>query len=127
MIDTSVKGNFHLAGSHIVSFDKNAIPFSKVIKWFKAPENDEEYESGNDDAFRFPLDDLSKMKISHKVADRRYDYLMENRVVFVEIDGTWGHAVVEGSENYELEFDYCDGQISNLLVFAAVPVSTNLW
>ncbi len=114
VIDTNVKGDFYLAGSHVVSFDKNAIPYSKVLTWFKAPENDEEYVSGNDDAFRFPLDDLSKMKISHDAADRGHDYYMENRVCFVEIDGTRGHAIVEGSENYEIEFDYIDGEISNL-------------
>ncbi len=114
VIDTNVKGDFYLAGSHVVSFDRNAIPFSKVLTWFKAPENDEEYVSGNDDANRFPLDDLSKMKISHDAADRGHDYYIENRVGFVEIDGTRGHAIVEGSENYEIEFDYIDGEISNL-------------
>lgn len=114
VIDTNVKGDFHLAGSHVVSFDRNAIPFSKVFTWFKAPENDEDYVSGNDDAFRFSLDDLSKMKISHDVADSGHDYYIENRVSFVEIDGTCGHAIVEGSENYEIEFDYIDGEISNL-------------
>ena len=114
VIDTDVKGDFYLAGSHVVSFDRNAIPFSKVLTWLKAPENAEEYVSGNDDTNRFSLDDLSKMKISHDAADRGHDYYIENRVGFVEIDGTRGHAIVEGSENYEIEFDYIDGEISNL-------------
>ena len=81
VIDTNVKGDFFMAGTHIVSFDRNAIPFSKVLTWFKAPENDEEYVSGNDDTNRFPLDDLSKMKISHDVADRGHDYYIENRAL----------------------------------------------
>ena len=114
VIDTNVKGDFYLAGSHIVSFDRNAIPFSKVLAWFKAPESDEEYVSGNDDTFSFSLDNLSEMKIERVSADRGYDYYMENRVGFVEIDGTRGRAIVEGSENYEIEFDCCDGEISNL-------------
>ena len=114
VIDTKVKGDFYLAESHVVSFDKNVIPFSKVLTWFKAPESDEEYVSGNDEANRFPLDELSKMKISHGAADRGYDYYVENKVVFVEIDGTHGHAIVEGNKNYEIEFEYCDGVISNL-------------
>lgn len=114
VIDTNVKGDFYLAGSHIVSFDKNAISYSKVLAWFKTPENDDEYVSGNDDTFAFSLDDLSKMKISHEVADRGHDYYIENRVCFVEVDGTRGHAIVEGNENYEIEFDYCDGEIANL-------------
>ncbi len=114
VIDTDVKGDFYLAGSHIVSFDRTTIPFSKVLTWFKAPESDEEYASGDDDAFRFPLDDLSKMQIPHDTAKRGHDYYMENRVGFVEIDGTRGHAIVEGGENYEIAFDYIDGEISNL-------------
>ena len=114
VVDTNVKGDFYLAGSHVVSFDRNTIPFSKVRTWFNAPENDDEYVSSNDDTLRFPLDELSKMKISHDVAERGQDYYMENKVSFVEIDGTLGHAIVEGCDNYEIEFNYEDGEISNL-------------
>lgn len=114
VVDTNVAGELYLADSHMVAFERDVIPFSKVVTWFKAPENDEDYVSGNDDAFRFPLDDLSKMKISRDAADRGHDYYMENKARFVEIDGTRGHAIVEGSENYEIEFDYIDGEISNL-------------
>lgn len=114
VIDTDVKGDFYLAGLHVVSFDQNTIPYSKVINWFKAPENDEEYASGNDDTNRFPLDDLSAMNISHIAADRGHEYYTENRVSYIELDGTRGHAVVEGSENYEIEFDFTGGEISNL-------------
>lgn len=113
VIDSNVKGDVYLAGSHVVSFDKNVIPFVKVLTWFKAPENDEEFVS-SDDADGFPLADLSKMKISHEAADRGHDYYIENRVGFLEIDDIRGHAIVEGSENYEIEFDYIDGEISNL-------------
>ena len=114
VIDTNVRGDLYLAGSHVVSFDKNAIPFAKVLTWFKAPENEEDYVSGNDDTNTFTLEDLSKMKISHDAADRGHDYYMENRVAYIEVDGTHGHAIVEGSENYEIEFNYVDGVISNL-------------
>lgn len=114
LIDTGVKGDFYLADSHAVSFDRTAIPFSKVLSWFKAPDNDDDYVSSNDDTNRFPLEDLSKMKISGKVAECGHNYYVENRVVFIEVDGTCGHAIVEGSENYEVEFDYCNGEISNL-------------
>lgn len=114
VVDTCVSGDFYLAGSHVVSFDRNAIPFSKVINWFKAPVGEDEYVSGNDDTISFPLDDLSKMKIHSDAADRGYNYFAENRVGFVEIDGTRGHAIVEGSENYEIEFEYVNGEISNL-------------
>lgn len=114
VVDTNVTGDFYLAGSHLVTFDNDAIPFNKVRTWFKAPESDEEYVRGNDDSKAFPLDDLSKMNISHDVADRGHDYYIENRVSYICIDKTHGYAIVEGSENYEIEFSYIDGEISNL-------------
>ncbi len=113
VVDTNVKGDFYLAGSHFVSFDKSAIPFGKVRTWFNAPE-EEEYEFGNDENASFPLNDLSKMKISPSAAANGHDYYMENRVCYIELDGTRGRAIVEGSENYEIEFDYIEGEISNL-------------
>ena len=114
VLDTNVDGDFYFAGSHIVSFDKNAIPFSKVLTWFKAPENDAEYVSGDGEDEGFSIDDLSGMKITHNIADRGYDYFMENKVVYAELDGNTGHAIVEGRENYEIEFNYINGEISNL-------------
>ena len=43
-----------------------------------------------------------------------YNYFAENQVLFLEIDGTCGRAIVEGSKSYEIEFDFKDGEISNL-------------
>lgn len=115
VIDTNVNGDFYFAGSHLVTFDRNSIPFEKVITWFKTPESDEEYASGNDDSNNFPLNDLSRMKISQAIADRGQGYYLENRVSYICVDGTHGRAIVEGSENYEVEFDYSNGDISNLM------------
>lgn len=115
VIDTSVKGNIYFAGSHLVSFDRNSIPFEKVKTWFKAPEGDEEYAVSNDDTKHFPLDDLTKMNISHDIADRGHAYYMENKVSYISVDGNHGYAIVEGSEPYEIEFDYYEGEISNLI------------
>lgn len=115
VVDTNIKGDFYLADSHIVSFDRSAIPYSKILTWFKAPENDEEYVTGSgEDTNSFPLNDLSKMNISKAVADRGFDYYMENRVCYLELDGSRGRGIVEGNENYEVEFEYNDGEISNL-------------
>jgi hypothetical protein len=114
VVDTNVKGDFYLAGSHIVSFNKSALPFSKIRTWFKAPEDTEDYVSSNDDDFKFPLDELSSMNISNKTADLGHDYYFENKVVYLELDKNQGRAIVEGSENYEIEFEYNDREISNL-------------
>lgn len=113
--DVNVKGELHMAGSHLVSFDNTVIPYEKVITWFKAPKNsEEEYVQGGDDA-SFPLNDLVLMDIRPDVADRGSDYYAQNRVVYISIDGNKGRAIVEGSKVYEVEFTYQDGEISNLV------------
>ena len=112
--DTRVKGEFLFAGSHFVTFDRAALPYEKIITWFKAPEKEDEiYESGNDES-SFQLSDLSTMKISSSVADRGHDYFMENKVCYITVDGSHGRAIVEGSQPYELEFEYRSGEIRNL-------------
>lgn len=114
LVDTSVKGNFYLAGSHLVTFDKNAIPRKKVFSWFKAPQDSDDYVSGDDTSEKFSLDNLEKMKISQHVAERGHEYFVENRVAYICVDGTQGYAIVEGSEPYEVEFNYSNGELSNL-------------
>lgn len=112
--DTNVNGNFHMAGSHLVSFDPTAMPFEKVITWFKAPaKEDDEFVSGSDDT-AFRLDDLKGMNVSGAIAERGHDYYIENKVVYLSIDGTHGHAIVDGSEPYEVEFTYQSGEIRGL-------------
>lgn len=115
LVDTDVRGRFYMAGSHFVAFDRTALPGSKVATWFKAPaKEDDEFVSGNDDT-AFRLDNLEEMKVSPAVAERGHDYYLENRVRYICIDATHGYAVVEGSEAYEVEFDYRNGEISNLI------------
>lgn len=112
--DTDVHGEFFMAGSHFVTFDRNALPASKAVLWFKAPaEDDDEFVSGSDDA-SFPLDALGRFDIGPAVAERGHEYYMENKVKYISIDGTKGYALVEGSECYEVEFDYRNGEISRL-------------
>lgn len=115
VVDTTVSGRFFMAGSHFVTFDRAALPQSKIVTWFKAPaKEDDEFISGSDDT-AFRLEDLSGMKVSAAVAERGRDYYLENKVRYLSIDGTKGYAIVEGSEGYEVEFEYCDGEISGLV------------
>ena len=114
LVDTNVRGQFHNAGSHFVTFDPSAIPSSKVVTWFKAPiKDDDVFVSGCDDT-SFCLENLKEMKVSAAIAERGHDYYMDNKVRYISIDGTHGFAIVEGSEAYEVEFEYRNGQISNL-------------
>ncbi|MBQ1995546.1 MAG: hypothetical protein II237_05080 [Clostridia bacterium] len=114
LVDTTVHGQFFMAGSHFVTFDRNALPSNKIITWFKSPEAEEEFVSGNDDT-SFRLDDLSGMNISKSIAERGHKYYMENKVRYISVDNGKGYAIVEGNDCYEIEFRYHNGEISQLV------------
>lgn len=115
VVDTSVHGQFFVADRHFVTFDRTALSPDKVTTWFKAPTNtDDEYVTGNDDSF-FLLNDLSGMNINSAVAERGNDYYLNNRVKYICLDGTKGYAIVDGSEYYEVEFEFYNGKISQLV------------
>lgn len=115
VVDTTVSGRFFMAGSHFVTFDREVLPIGKAVTWFKAPaKEDDEFVSGSDDT-SFRLDDLGGMNVSAAIAERGHEYYLENKVVYICIDGNKGYAIVEGSENYEVEFKYRNGEISDLV------------
>ena len=115
VVDTDVSGEFHMAGSHFVTFDTSTLPVDKVKLWFKAPEKeDEEVISSSDDS-SFLLSDLKGMNISGTIAERGHEYYLENRVSYLCLDGTKGFAIVEGSNSYSVEFQYQNGEISHLI------------
>lgn len=115
LIDTRVKGQFYGYGTHFITFDSQAVPYNKVINWFKAPVNeDEEYVQGYDDA-SFDLVDFNGFDITESVAERGHNYYREGNVVYLSLQGKKGYAIVEGSEFYEIEFRYNKGKISNMV------------
>ena len=114
-LNTEVHGRFFAAGGHFFTFEKNALPAKQAAAWFLPPSNaEEEFLVGSDGA-SFPLDDLKKMGISPTVAERGHEYYMQNKVAYLSLDGEKGYAIVEGSENYEVEFTYRSGEISDLV------------
>lgn len=113
--DTTVHGQFFMAGSHFVTFDRQALPRGKAVTWFKAPsKDDDEVVSGSDDT-TFRLDDLKGINIGQAIAERGHEYYMSNRVRYISIYGCRGYAIVEGSECYEVEFEYRNGEIGRLV------------
>lgn len=116
VIDTEVHGKLYLAGSHLVALNRETLPKEQILTWFRAPDDDDdEYVSGNSDDTSFYLDDLKKFDVSPDVAERGHEYYMQNKVRYISVDGTKGYAIVEGSEGYEVEFTYDNGQISHLI------------
>ena len=114
VVDTTVNGRFYIAGSHFVTFEREALPSSKAGTWFKAPIKEvDEFVSGSDET-AFCLNDLGGMKVSDAIAERGHEYYMENKVRYICIDGTKGYAIVEGGEAYEVEFEYRNGEISRM-------------
>jgi len=113
--DTKVSGEFFLAGSHFVSFDKDSIPFEKVITWFRAPlKPEDEFVSSFDDQ-GFNLEHLEDMGVSSSIAERGSNYYHDNKVLYLSVDSAGhGRAIVEGSEHYIVEFNYDHGDISAL-------------
>ena len=115
VINTEVHGQFFMAGSHFVTFDADALPAAQAVRWFKAPEKEEdEYIIAEGESTSFPLDDLKQMNIDSAIAERGHNYYIENCVRYICLDGNKGYAVVEGEHTYEVTFTYQDGIVSNL-------------
>ena len=114
VVDTHVEGELFAAGSHFVAFDPDVLSYEQVFTWLKAPEEEEEVEVSTD-GISFPLEDLSQMDITGAIAQRGHEYYMDNNVRCVGISGSQGRAIVEGTQIYEVEFCYQDGQISDLV------------
>lgn len=114
--DPHVTGQFCFAGSHFVTFDPHALPYAQVLAWFKAPAADpEEAWCAHYDDSAFPLDELTRLGASSQVVERGQDYYFENKVCYLSLDGAHGRAIVEGSQIYEVEFEYRNGDISQLV------------
>ena len=86
----------------------------KQISWFKAPPKEDEETVSSWDDTSFHLDDLSAMRISSAIAERGHNYYLENRVRYICLNGSAGTAIIEGSENYLVEFEYFNGEICHL-------------
>ena len=113
--DTDVHGEFCMAGSHFVTFDRTTLPPSKAITWFRAPLKDDDIFISASDNSSFLLSDLKGMKVTSEIAERGRDYYTDNLVRYISIDGRNGYAIIEGSNAYEVEFTYQNGEISNLV------------
>ena len=113
--DTDVSGQLQMAGSHFISFDPAVLPYEKIRAWYLPPVKEEdEYETGNDDTV-ISLDRLGDMKVSQAVWERGREYYMDNHVRYICVDNGHGRAIVEGEHAYEVEFDFADGEIRNLI------------
>lgn len=112
--DTAVHGTFYALGAYVLTLEQNALPFRQVHSWFFPPEADGEYAAGHGPGPVYPLDAPAQQAIPSCVAEKGRSYYMENRVAYLSVDGTAGHAIVLGTAPYALTFDYTDGAVSAL-------------
>lgn len=112
--DTAVHGTFYALGAHLITLEPNVLPFRQVRGWFLPPEADGEYAVGHGAGPEYALDVLEQTHVSSDVAEKGGAYYAENRVVYLSVDGTQGHAIVQGTVPYELTFTYTGGTVSAL-------------
>ncbi len=113
--DTAVKGSFYVAEGYMLSFDRDSLPYEKVLSWYKAPRKQEdEYACGYEKGEGFDVNKPEEMGIGLDVAYRGKDYYAESKVEYLCLDGHCGRAIVMGTKPYEVEFIYEDGKIYNL-------------
>lgn len=114
--DTEVHGQFFIAGTQLVTFEPVTLPKEKVARWFIAPASEEEELISGNGEESFLLYELKGMNVKPEIVERGLEYYRHNQVKYLCIDGINGYAIVEGRENYEVEFefDYEKGEICHL-------------
>lgn len=85
--DRNVRGTFYALGAHLVALEPNVLPFRQVRGWFLPPEADGEYAVGHGPG---PVYALEQLSIPAGVAEKGHAYYMENRVIYLSVDGTAG-------------------------------------
>ena len=102
---------------NFISFDESVIPYEKVITWLKPPVVDEEeIVVSNEDEEGFLLEkDISELKVPYNVKEKGIDYYLDGRVIYLSVDGDTGKAIVDGTNIYEIEFTYKNGEVSNFI------------
>ncbi len=113
--NTEVKGKFYMAGEQLITFSPKTLSYQKVSAWFLPPADpDEAYARGSGAGETLLLEKFPK-KMEPQAVERGEAYYAENRVVYLELAGARGRAVVEGRTPYEVEFTYQNGEIGGLL------------
>ncbi len=110
-VDVPPVDRFKLLGTHVVTFDRTAIPSNKVKRWFDVSLPAEQHCA---DAAEFLLGDLSGMNAGDKIVARGREYKRKNKVAYICLDGTQGTALVAGTEPYTVAFEYNGGMVQNL-------------
>ncbi len=113
----NIHGEFYAAGSHLVTFDRNALTPAEADSWFLKPKKEDvvsEIVTGFDDAV-FCIDNLNQLDINSKTSDIGHDLYWENKVKYISVEGKNGYALVGDEECCRIEFEYKNRQVSKLV------------
>lgn len=113
--DTAVTGTFYQAGSHLLSFGPEALPFRQVLTWLRPPAEEEEAYAVGCDGSAVSLEKLSELDVPEMICLRGADYYRDGRVSFLSLEAGQGRALVSGTEAYTLDFQYRDGEVRGLV------------
>ena len=113
--DRSISGILHIDGQLLFSFDPKVIPYSKVRSWFLPQETDPDAYTISVDGIGVPLDDPEKIDAPEYIFERGQNYYNDGCVVYLCVRKGHGRAIVAGGRFYEVEFDYSDNEVRNLI------------
>lgn len=112
--DTLIRGELYSSVPYLYAFDNAVIPFEKVATWVMPPADEDEIYVRSYGGEKIPLDDLGSMNVTEEIARRGGDYYRNNAVLYIELNGKNGRAVVEGTRAYTVEFELDGGVVTNL-------------
>lgn len=115
----NASGSFYMTKTDMLTFNKSSLSYDNIRLCYIPPLKDEDEfvsgDEGDDNEKSFLLSDIPSDVFSESAAFRGNDYFFSGKVVYLELAGEKGRAIVEGSKNYEVEFRLKNGEISSLL------------
>lgn len=111
--DNKVNGKVHINPRDVLTFDKNAFDYDKISSWIIPPKKEDFKTSVSGESFE--LETLEGLEVSKMSLDKGKEKFLDGDVKFLELKSTKGRAIVEGRYMYEIEFEYSEGKVSNLV------------
>lgn len=118
------RGSYERMLDKMVSFSIEAPSADEARSWFIPPAEDEEKipEIVSGDGYSFNLADFeTEVEVEPGVPDRALEYCNRGNVLYLSLSGETGTAFVRGTQNYEINFRYCSGSISELYCNCPYP------
>lgn len=110
-VESHIKGEFNLVGAHMLTFDREALTYEKVITWFDFPiRTDADYIRCSDGS-SFGLHEIPVGWSRGEHGDWLY---AKGQVKYLSLYGKQGLALVEDNNDiHEIEFNFEDSKISD--------------